>query len=178
MATDEVSGGIGGAVQGAKIGAAVGGPVGAAVGAVLGGIAGIFGGSKKRKARKFAARASAEETRIRTRANAIERRNMLRELYVARGTAVAAGASESGGLQSSTVQGAIGSIGSQGRFNLGTFDLQIQNLRQRDTFLQKAGKYGQQANDINALFGAAQGVSTLYSAYKDGAFSKSKTKPS
>lgn len=169
MASEEVSGAIGGAAEGAKIGGTIGGHVGAVVGGILGGIAGLFGGSAKRKAKKYAKKANAEEERMNIRKMALERRNTIRELYLARAQAVAAGASESGGLASSTVQGAVSSIGSQGRFNLGFFDAQYETLKLRNKYAKKAGKYADKAADIGGLFNLAEGIGSLYDVYKNPA---------
>lgn len=154
MAADEIGGAASGAASGAKIGAAVGGPVGAAIGAVVGGIAGLFGGQKKKKAKKYAAKAQAEDMRMQERAQAVQRRDIVRQFRMARAQALAAGSSESGGLQSSGIQGSLSSIGSQGRFNLGYFDTQINNQLLRNNYAKKAGKYASQAGDIFGLLDA------------------------
>ena len=173
MAADEIGGAASGAASGAKIGAAVGGPVGAAVGAVLGGIAGLFGGSKKRKARKFAARAAAEDVRMTERAQAVQRRDIIRQMRMARAQTLAAGSSETGGLMSSGIQGSISSIGSQGRFNLGYFDTQIQNQLLRNDYARRAGKYAGQAGDI---FGLLEAGTTLADAGLLSGWGKEKPK--
>jgi hypothetical protein len=153
MAMDEIGGAAAGVASGAKIGAAFG-PVGMAVGAVLGGIAGLFGGSKKRKARKYAAKVEAEEARMVERAQAVQRRDLIRQMRIARAQALAAGSSESGGLMSSGVQGAVSSIGSQGKFNLGYFDTQIANQQLRNNYARRAGKYASQASNIFGVLDA------------------------
>lgn len=161
MAADEIGGAASGAASGAKIGAAVGGPVGAAVGAVLGGIAGLFGGKKKKKAKKFAAKAQAEDMRMQERAQAVQRRDIVRQFRMARAQALAAGSSESGGLQSSGIQGSLSSIGSQGRFNLGYFDTQIDNQQLRNSYAKKAGKYASQAGDIFGILEAGASIADV-----------------
>lgn len=141
----------GGAAQGAAAGFSVAGPWGAVIGGIIGAVGGIF----KSKSKKYTRRADAEEQKVVDRSNADKRRNIVRELYITRQSALAAGASESGGLQSSTVQGGLSSIGSQGLGNLNYFDSQLANLAERDKLRKKAAKAADTASGISSLIEAA-----------------------
>jgi hypothetical protein len=136
MATEDNAILVSGVAQGAAAGAAFG-PVGAAVGGIIGGIAGIFG-SKANKAKR---RARKEQRRMTEREQAVQRRDLIRNFRLARAQALAAGSSETGGLESSGVQGAAASIASQGVFNLNFFDAQVASQRRINDLLKTAGKY-------------------------------------
>lgn len=138
---------VSGAAQGAVTGMMVGGPVGA----VIGGILGLFGGKKAKKARKYAEKAAAVERQQAQMAAGVQRRDMIRQARIARAQAVAAAASESGGLQSSSPMGAVSSMGTQLTSNLGYFDWQVGLGNQAQTYKQKSGKYARQASTFNSL---------------------------
>jgi hypothetical protein len=87
-------------------------------------------------------------------------------MYQARGMAVAAAASESGGLSSSAPEGAISSIGAQGSFNLNFFDQQVLHQKLENQWLAKAHKAADSSNVVNSLLDTAQGMAT------SGLFSK------
>lgn len=137
----------GGALSGAAQGFSVAGPVGAVVGGILGAVGGLF----KSKSKKYARYADAEQQKLVDRQNAMQRRDIVRNLYLARSQALAAGASESGGLQSSTVQGGLSSLASQGVGNLNYFDAQLSNITTRNSYLAKAGKAADTASGIGSL---------------------------
>jgi hypothetical protein len=143
------------AASGAATGFAVAGPVGAVVGGILGAVGGLF----KSKAKNNARRADAEEQKMVEREQAAQRRSIVRDLYLARQTALAAGAAETGGLASSTVQGGLGSIATQGLGNLNFFDAQIANMQARNTYLQRAAKASDISSGIGSLISAG---ATLY----------------
>lgn len=144
---------ISGSGQGAQAGySASGSWQGAVVGAVIGGIGGLFGD----KAAKYRRRAAKEEAKMAERTQAIQRRDIVRSLYLARGEALAASAAqESGGLQSSAAQGALSSISTQGTFNVKFFDTQITSQMIRNRYLKKAGKQ-QEYSDF--IMGAIQSI--------------------
>ena len=166
---EEVNGGISGAAQGAATGAAIGGPVGAVVGGVIGGILGIFGGSKAKKARKYANKAQLTQRQQEQLAAGIQRRDMIREARIARAQAVAASAVESGGLQSSAPQGAIGSLGSQTTSNLSYFDNQVGLGNLAFSYNQKAGKYARQSQSIFGLMDAGSSILSTFGGFKPSA---------
>jgi len=150
---EEFSGALGGAAQGAAAGASFG-PWGAAIGGVVGAVGGLFGGSAAKKARKYANRAARFEQASKVQTAALARRDMLRQARAATANAIAIGAAEDGGSQSSTVQGATASAGSQVGFNLGYMENQY-NLQTAVTRnLAKAGKAQNQAQDIFGLLTA------------------------
>ena len=144
---DILSGSGAGAIQGA----AVGGPAGAIVGAVIGGISGLFKSKSKAAARK----AQAVQQQMDDIQNAATRRQQLREAYMTRAMAVAAGATESGGLQSSTVQGAAGGILSQYAYNVRYSDTQQSNINLFNKYAKKSAKYADYAGAVSAVGNAA-----------------------
>lgn len=136
MASEDTATVLGGAAQGAAAGAAFGVP-GAVIGGVIGAIGGLFGA----KANKSRRKARKEQRRMTEREQAVQRRDIIRQFRFARAQALAAGSSEDGGLQSSGVQGALGSVTSQGVFNLGFFDAQVASQNRINDLLKTAGKY-------------------------------------
>lgn len=142
---------LGGAGEGAIKGAAVGGPVGAIVGGVIGAIGGLF----KSKAKKKARQAEAVQNRMTDIENAAMRRQQLREAYITRAAAVAAGAAEDGGLASSTVQGGAGSVLAQYAYNTRYFDTQQANINQFNKLAKKSAKYADYAGAVSQIGNAA-----------------------
>lgn len=126
-----------GAVKGAAAGFSVGGPWGAAIGGIIGGIGGMFADD----AAKYRRRAAKEEDKRTQQQQAVQRRDLVRSLYINRATNVAAAAGqESGGLQSSAFQGVNSSALTQGKFNLDFFDAQVVSQIFQQKWLKKAGK--------------------------------------
>lgn len=144
----------GGAVQGAAIGTQVLPGVGTAVGAVIGAVAGLFKSKSKKKARK----AQQIESQMADIQDAVMRRQQLREAFIARSTALAAGAAEEGGLESSTVQGALGSLGSQLGYNTRYFDTQRANISLRNRYKKDAAKYADYAGVVEQVGNAAASI--------------------
>lgn len=142
---------LAGAGEGAIKGAAVGGPVGAIVGGVIGAIGGIF----KSKAKKAARQAQKVQGQIDDIQNAALRRQQLREAYITRAAAVAAGAAETGGLASSTVAGATGGILSQYAYNLRYGDVQGANINTVNRLSKKSQKYADYAGAVSQVGNAA-----------------------
>lgn len=146
-----------GAASGAMTGFAVAGPVGA----VIGGLFGALGGKKSSQAKKAQRKANQFEQRMAYRAAAVERRNLIREGRMERARSIAASAAEGGGLDSSTGQGALGSIGSQLSFGLNYFDAQSADNREFNKYSSKATKWADQAAGINNIINTA---ATAYGA--------------
>lgn len=154
MADDVLSGAAAGAAAGAAFG-----PVGAIVGGALGAISGIF----SNKSKKYKRKANKEEQRALEIQQSIQRRQIVRSAFIARSEALAAGAAqESGGMQSSTVRGALSSIGTQAISNLKTFDALVARDIMKQYYLKKAGKNAQYAGYASKAF-------DLFTSFK-GAF--------
>lgn len=145
---------LGGAAQGAAAGAVVGGPVGAVIGGVVGAIGGLF----KSKSKKAARKANATKQQMDDIQNAVIRRNQLREAFIMRQTALAAGAAETGGTESSTVQGALGSLGSQLGYNTRYFDTQQANINVFNKYAKQSAKYADYAGVVEQAGQAAMTI--------------------
>lgn len=156
MADDVLSG----AAQGAAKGFAAGGPVGALLGGALGAIGGIF----SNKSKKYKRKANKEEQRMIEINQSMQRRQIVRSIFLARQEALAAGAAqESGGLQSSAVQGALSSVSSQGISNLKTFDALVARDIMRQYYMKKAGKNAGYAGLANGAFDLFSSMPDLFS---------------
>src|SRR4051812_18844501 len=140
-----------GAAQGGEAGYKTTGTwQGAVVGAILGGIGGIFG--DKAAARRK--QANKEEQRIATLKQATQRRDIVRSVYLARAQTLAAGAAqESGGLQSSAVQGSLSSEASQGFYNIKLFDAIAAREIMANYYNKKAAKQQGYSDSIMGLIG-------------------------
>jgi hypothetical protein len=138
---------ISGSAQGAQAGYKTSGTwQGAVVGAIVGAVGGIFGD----KAAKYRRKANNEEQRALDIQQQVQRRQLVRSVYLARASALAAGASqETGGIRSSAVQGAVSSIGSQGISNIKYFDSLVARQIVQKYYLKKAKKN----QDISDLIG-------------------------
>lgn len=158
MAEKEMGAGAG-AAQGAAAGAAFG-PWGAVIGAVVGGAIGYFSGGKKAEAKKYAAKAADVRRRQQSMKLAIDRRDTVRAQRIARANAVAAGTSE-GGVQSSSVMGAIGSVGAQGKSALSYFDAQVDLDAAFQMYAKKAGKKAGEAASMDSLLGSLGSLATV-----------------
>lgn len=150
-----------GAIQGAASGASFG-PVGAIIGGIIGAIGGIFQASANKAKRQ----AKAEQIRAQEREAAVQRRDLIRGIRIARAQAVAAAASESGGLESSAPQGAIGSIRSQGNFATNYFDAQVASGRRVNSLIGQADRYSAISESISSFI-------QLAGAFKGGFGTKS-----
>lgn len=149
MASQVLSGSAQGAATGYKVS---GSWIGAVVGAVVGGVGGIFGDD----AAKYRRKANKEEQRSAELQQVAQRRAIWRSMYLARQEAVAAaGAQETGGLQSSGPQGVLSSISTKGTSNLMLFDALIARQRMQQYYLKKAGKKQEAADMIGGLINAA-----------------------
>lgn len=144
---------VSGAAQGAAIGAAAG-PVGAVVGGIVGAIGGLFASKANKNKRK----ATKEQRAMVEREAAVQRRDIVRQIRITQAQAIAASASESGGLESSAPQGAIGSIQSQGLFNLGFFGVQATSQTKINSYLNKAEKYAGYASLTGSLLKAGSSL--------------------
>lgn len=131
---------------------------GSVIGTAINVIGGIFSFGARKKAKKYANRAAAVERQQAQLEAAVQRRDLVRQSRIARAQAVAASASESGGLQSSAPQGAIGSVGSQTISNLSYFDRQVGMGNEAQAYRQKAGKYASRAENISTITGLASSV--------------------
>lgn len=163
MSLEGTMGGLSGAAQGAQAGLAVGGPWGAVVGGIIGGAAGLIGGNKASAARRQLRKANKIDMTRKTRENAIVRRDMVRDFRMKRAMQVAASFTESGGNLSSTVQTAMGSLGSQWTFNRDMFDWTSGANKQINKHLQKANSLSEQSQMISA------GISMVSSMVTSGA---------
>ena len=160
MSAESSSGAMSGVASGAAAGAMVGGPIGAVIGGIIGGIAGLFGGKKAAKARKFAEKAAKVERQQAQLQAGLQRRDMVRQARIARAQAIAAGASESGGLQSSGIRGAASSIGSQLTSNMNYFDQQVTLGNEAQSYKAKAGKYARSAAAFQSGIGAVASIAS------------------
>lgn len=173
MAEDAASVGTG-AVTGAAKGAAIGsvaGPVGTIVGGIVGGVLGAISGIFSSQSKRYLRKAYAEEQAMQDRQAALQRRNLVRDMYVARAQSVAASAAEDGALMSSAPLGAIGSIVAQGNFNQDYFDSQVINQKQKNYWLKKAHKKTEGIATIGSIFDAASSLAD------SGAFSSFGSSP-
>lgn len=143
---------VGSSIQGGEAGYKVGGVWGAVIGAAVGAVGGIFGD----KAAKYRRKANSEEQRMADIKESVERRQLIRQAYLARGEALAASASqESGGLLSSGAQGVLSSISTQTISNVKTFDAIAARRSVENYYLKKAGS-NQGISD--SIMGIIQGV--------------------
>lgn len=147
MTSQAISGGAKGAAAGYKVGGAWGAVVGAAVG--------IGGGLLGDAAAKYRRKATKEEQRSAELQQVYQRRSIWRSMYLARQEALAAGATETGGLQSSAPQGVLSSIAAKGTSNLKLFDALVARQHMQKYYLKKAGKKQEQAD---LVFGAIEAV--------------------
>ena len=161
MSAEGASGAMSGAASGAAAGAMVGGPIGAVIGGIIGGVAGLFGGKKAAKARKFAEKAAKVERQQAQLQAGTQRRDMIRQARIARAQTIAAGAAESGGLQSSSVLGAASSVNSQLTSNLGYFDWQVGLGNEAQNYRAKAGKYARSAQAIQGGISALSSIASV-----------------
>lgn len=154
---------VSGAAQGAAAGAAVGSVVpgiGTVIGAVVGGIIGAVGGLFSKKGKKLKRRAANEQRAISEREQAVQRRDIVRQLRFVRAQALASGSSESGG-GGSAVQGAVASIGSQGSFNVEFFDKQVNSQGYIEALLKKARAREEVSGAIGGIVNAAGSFATI-----------------
>lgn len=153
--SEEGIGAATGAVNGVAAGMMVGGPVGALVGGILGGIAGLFGGGASR-ARRLAYQ---KQLNMEKRAQAIQRRDMIREFRIAQAHSLAQAAMEEGGMQSSGSQAVQSSLGTQFGFNLAYFNQQATDWK----YIVKHLKKSQQLSSYSNLFNAGLKAYTSFS---------------
>lgn len=149
---------LGGAASGAAAGSTFG-PVGTVIGGVIGAIGGLF----KSKSKKKLKQARKEEQAMTMREQAIQRRDLIRQAYIARATSVAASVAEEGGLESSAPLGAAASITSQTTGNLNYFDQQITSQGKVISLIGKAEKY---ASISSMISGGLDAGFSLYGAFK------------
>lgn len=165
--SEEGIGAATGAVKGAAAGMMVGGPVGTLVGGILGGIlggiAGLFGGGASR-ARRLAYQ---KQLNMEKRAQAIQRRDMIREFRIAQAHSLAQAAMEEGGMQSSGSQAVQSSLGTQFGFNLAYFNQQATDWK----YIVKHLKKSQQLSSYSNLFNAGLKAYTSFAGM--GLWSKS-----
>ena len=158
--SEESTGAISGAAQGAAVGTMIMPGIGTAVGAVVGAIGGFFSGSKARAARLSATKATKLERQVSYMDAGKKRVEYVRQQRIEEARARAAIAFESGGLESSAGRGALSSSRSQYTSNLGYFDWRINQYSAMQFYMDKAGKYAAQSQQINgmmqSLFQAAQ----------------------
>lgn len=173
-----VSEGVQGAATGAKVGGAFGGGYGAAIGAIIGGAigttVGAFGGSKARKARKYAKKAAAiQQQREKNETYAL----MLQQIREGRITRASSLASSSalGIATSSLSTSALSSIGSQLGYNLQYTAEDSRLYDMYKLYMKKAGKAAQKYQTIMAFGNLAKSVANgVADAKLDGAFGGSK----
>jgi hypothetical protein len=154
-----------GAVSGAMQGFAVAGPVGAFVGAALG----FASGNKAKKARLANARAARIAHEMSLKQAAIQRRDLMRDFRINRAQQIAAAFTESGGITSSTVATATGSLMSQYTTNMGILDWTGGANKEFAKQRQKAGNYAGQSAMIATGMKALLSVgSAAYGNYQAG----------
>jgi hypothetical protein len=142
-------------------GAAAGYMAGGVWGAIIGGAVGAVGGLFSKKAKKYRRDAEKEGKLIAEREQAIQRRDIVRNFRMARAQALAAGSSESGGGGSS-VAGALGSIDTQGAFNINFFDTQINSQKRIQKLVNKSEKSAAISGAIMSLISSVgQGASSM-----------------
>lgn len=144
MAGDAGAGAVSGAVQGY----ATGGPVGA----VLGAVGGFFSGQASARARVYATRAAKTQKVMQAIQGAVQRRELVRQGYIARAEqlAAAAGAGEYGTM-SSGFGGAMGSLMSRTTRNIQLFDAFARDQVQANFWLGKAEAKSAKASNIQGL---------------------------
>lgn len=143
---------IGSGAQGAEAGYKVGGGWGAVIGAVVGIGAGLFGN----KAAEYRRKANAEEQKSADIRESQERRQLIRNAFISRSEALAAGAAqEGGGMRSSGVQGALSSSSTNTFSNIKVFDALVARRIMQNYYLKKAKK---QQDRSDSIMGIIQGV--------------------
>lgn len=106
-------------------------------------------------------KAAAQQEIVVGRQQASERRQLIREIYIARAESVAASAASStGALQSSAPLGANSSILSQGTFNIKYFDAQAESQRLYRKYLSKGQD---KSNQADLLATGAKVIGALFS---------------
>lgn len=155
-------GAVSGAGRGAMAGARVGGVWGAVIGGVIGGIAGGAAGRAAKRARIFRQRAARTQGMLQTVQAAIQRREMVRQTYVARAEQLAA-ASASGetGMLSSGYGGSMSSLMSRAGRNLQVFDASARDQVEINFWLKKAAKKSAQSSNILGLMDFAESATNF-----------------
>lgn len=137
-----------------------------AVGAIIGAVIGIGGGiasaGASKKANKYAGKAADVRLQQQTMANAITRRDQIRNFRMLRAEATAAGASD-GNVSSSSVSGSISSLGAQQASNLGYFERQASLDDLYNTYIKKSGRYQGQAANWSSVSQAGPAIGQLVS---------------
>lgn len=154
--------------KGADIGGSFG-PIGGIVGTVIGAIKGLYLSGKAKKVAKNIRLAQETKRKQQTMKIALQRRELVRSMRIARSQSVAAGNSE-GNIQSSATMGASGSTASQGISALTYFDSQVGLDNEVQRYLKEAAKYEKQLNKHASNSGmanvAAELGSDIYGIYK------------
>lgn len=155
-------GAVSGAGRGAMAGAKVGGVWGAVIGAVIGGISGGAAGHAAKRARIYQQRASRTQGMLQNVQAAIQRREMVRQTYVARAEQLAA-ASASGetGMLSSGYGGSMSSLMSRAGRNLQVFDAAARDQVQMNFWLRKAAKKSAQSSNISGFMDLAESATNF-----------------
>lgn len=140
------------------------------VGAVIGIGSAIAGNNEERKAKKNMAKAADIKLQQQDMANAITRRDAVRNLRINYANALAAGTSEPN-VSSSVVAGAISSTTSQTTGNLDYFSQQGFLDARFNYYNKKAGKYAQNASTWQTVgqnsAQIAQLGTTIYNSLKN-----------
>lgn len=140
------------AYAGSAQGAAAGYKVGGVWGAVIGAVVGAYGGLLGDKAAKYRRQARAEEQKAVEIQQDTQRRNLVRSVFLARSQALAAaGAQETGALQSSAPLGELSSISTRGMANLKLFDTLVARQIMEQYYLKKASKKQEQSDFVSGL---------------------------
>lgn len=119
---------------------------GAVIGAVVGIVGSVTSANKKKKADAYADKAANVRLQQQTMANAISRRDQIRNFRMQRAESVAAGATDNN-VSSSAVSGSVSSLSSQISSNLNYFDKQAALDKQYNEYIKRSGRYsGSSAN--------------------------------
>jgi uncharacterized membrane protein len=170
---ETTAGAASGAASGAKAGMMVGGVWGAVIGAVIGGIFGGKAGKAAKKAHKLEAEANAIDRQQAQMQAGIQRRDLARQARIERAKAIAAGASEAGGLQSSAPMGAISSLGAQTTSALSYFDWQTDLGNTAYNKRAQAAKYLKKAQAIQGYIDMVGGAASMMGSMGGGSTTSS-----
>jgi hypothetical protein len=99
--------------------------------AIIGAASSVFNSASGATAAQHQRRAGLAGLMFVQREQAVARRDLVRNMRLARAQALAQGSADSGGLRSSGVGGTVGSLGSQGEFNLDYFQGQASLAEQK-----------------------------------------------
>lgn len=133
---------------------------GAIVGQVFNIAGQVVSANKERTAKNYANKAADVRLQQQTMANAITRRDQIRNFRLQRAEAISAGATENN-IDSSAVSGSVSSLSSQASSNLNYFDKQAALDKQYNTLIKASGRYSGQAANWAAIGQTGQALGQL-----------------